>query len=116
MRRVRAIQRIPSGHVQVELRAWLGTDYVQGSLCGKMPDLMRKDVEKLIAEYTGSRTQPERFTRKEQAAREAAMEAATGSAESAGDASGPMSSPSAAAEPLNQVRPCLARNTSKEIY
>ena len=62
--------------LQVELRAWLGADYVQGSLCGKMPDLMRKDVEKLIAEYSGSKTLPERFTRREQAAREAAAEVA----------------------------------------
>ena len=46
--------------LQVELRAWLGADYVQGSLCGKMPDLMRKDVEKLIADFQGSKTQPER--------------------------------------------------------
>lgn len=68
---------------QVEMRAWLGADYVHGSLCGKMPDQMRKDVEKLMEDYPGSKTQPERFTRKEQAAREAAAEAAAATAQDA---------------------------------
>ena len=62
-------------YLQVELCAWLGADYVQGSLCSKMPDAMRKDVEKLI-ESVSQRKQPERFTRKEQTVRAAAAEAA----------------------------------------
>lgn len=61
------------------MRAWLGADYVQGSLCAKMPDLMRKDVDKLIADYQGAKTQPDRFTRKEQAVRAAAAKANKGS-------------------------------------
>ena len=48
---------------------------MQGSLCSKMPDAMRKDVEKLM-ETVSQRKQPERFTRKEQTARAAAAEAA----------------------------------------
>lgn len=48
-----------------------------------MPDLMRKDVEKLMEEGPPAKKHPERFTRKEQAARAAAVEAseASGSAE-----------------------------------
>lgn len=65
-----------------------------------MPELMRKDVEKLIAEYQGSKTQPERFTRKEQAARGAAA----GTDEAAAEASnGPFSSRSGGADAPQQV-------------
>ena len=90
--------------LQVEMRAWLGVDYVQGSICNKMPEQMRKDVEKLIAESQGSKTQPERFTRKEQAARGAARGVAGSVDESAGDiGSGPPSSRSGGADTPQQV-------------
>ena len=52
--------------LQVELAGWLGTDYVQSALCSKMPDAMRKDVEKSVEAAGSVRKQPERFTRKDQ--------------------------------------------------
>lgn len=104
-------QGSPGNDLQVELRAWLGVDYVQGSLCSKMPDLMRKDVEKLISEYSGSKTQPERFTRREQAARDAAAAAVVPEAGSsqADETGGPRSSRSMEGETSCQVQngmPC----------
>lgn len=42
-------------------------------LLDKMPDMMRKDIEKLVEEAgTGTKKQPERFTHKEMARRAAA--------------------------------------------
>ena len=40
---------------------------MQDTLLDKMPDSMRKDVEKLLEDIPAARKQPERFTRKEQA-------------------------------------------------
>jgi len=40
---------------------------VQDTLLDKMPDSMRKDVEKLLEDIPTVRKRPERFTRKEQA-------------------------------------------------
>lgn len=68
-------------------------DYVNGSLCGKMPEQMRKDVEKLMEENPPSKKQPERFTRKEQAAR---AETA-GAAAAPGDTDAAEGAPTAAA-------------------
>jgi hypothetical protein len=71
-----------------------------------MPDQMRKDVEKLMEEYPASKTQPERFTRKEQAVRAAAAEAAaaSGTDSQTGSVVGVATSPSAEpAESFAQV-------------
>ena len=49
-------------------------------LLDKMPDMMRKDIEKLVEEAgAGDRKQPERFTRKEMARRAAATAPAASS-------------------------------------
>lgn len=40
---------------------------MQDTLLDKMPDSMRKDVEKLLEDIPAARKRPERFTRKEQA-------------------------------------------------
>lgn len=40
---------------------------MQDTLLDKMPDSMRKDVEKLLQDIPAARKRPERFTRKEQA-------------------------------------------------
>ncbi len=48
------------------MAGWLGPDVVKSLLLDKMPDMMRKDTEKLVEEAgTGARKQPQRFTRKE---------------------------------------------------
>lgn len=46
---------------------WTGPKLVQDTLLDKMPDSMRKDVEKLLEDIPTTRKRPERFTRKEQA-------------------------------------------------
>lgn len=58
--------------VQVELAAWTGPDFVKTLLLKDMPDLMRKDTEKLIDESPPGKKQPQRFTRQEAARRAAA--------------------------------------------
>ena len=52
---------------QAELCCWTGPKLVQDTLLDKMPDSMRKDVEKLLGDIPTTRKRPERFTRKEQA-------------------------------------------------
>lgn len=52
---------------QAELCCWTGPKLVQDTLLDKMPDSMRKDVEKLLEDIPPTRKRPERFTRKEQA-------------------------------------------------
>lgn len=52
---------------QAELCCWTGPKLVQDTLLDKMPDSMRKDVEKLLGDIPVTRKRPERFTRKEQA-------------------------------------------------
>lgn len=94
--------------LQVELGAYMGADVIKATLCDKMPDAMRKDVEKLLEAQTGQPLKkPERFTRTEQAARAARAESATGAAEGAGGA-GPSGGPAAAAqaEAEPEVSPC----------
>ena len=49
---------------------WLGSEAVQGTLLDKMPDAMRKDVEKAVA-AAPDRPKPPRCTRKEAAKRAA---------------------------------------------
>ena len=55
--------------MQAELAGWLGAEAVQGTLLDKMPELMRKDLEKLLAEAPGGRRRAQRFTRREAARR-----------------------------------------------
>ncbi|KAL0028272.1 hypothetical protein WJX79_006476 [Trebouxia sp. C0005] len=50
-----------------ELCCWTGPKLVQDTLLDKMPDSMRKDVEKLLEDVPTVRKRPERFMRKEQA-------------------------------------------------
>ncbi|KAL0039701.1 hypothetical protein WJX77_005628 [Trebouxia sp. C0004] len=50
-----------------ELCCWTGPKLVQDTLLDKMPDSMRKDVEKLLEDIPTVRKRPERFTRKEEA-------------------------------------------------
>ena len=71
-----------------------------------MPDAMRKDVEKLMEDGPAQRKQPERFTRKEQAARDAAIAAAGPDVDSAA-ASGAPAGADSAAEDVGGVRSCL---------
>lgn len=88
----------------MQFGAWLGTDYVQGTLCGKMPDLMRKDVDKLLEDLPAARKLPERFTRKEQAARrEAEATAAAAVPESDGQPGTTGDAAGAAADAAPQV-------------
>jgi hypothetical protein len=55
---------------QVEVAGWLGPDTIKSLLLDKMPDMMRKDTEKLVEEAgAGFRKQPQRYTRKEAAKR-----------------------------------------------
>ena len=55
--------------MQVELAGWLGAETIQSTLLDKMPELMRKDLDKLLAEAGGAYKRPERFTRSEAAKR-----------------------------------------------
>ncbi len=75
----------------------MGAATVQATLVDKMPDAMRKDVEKSIQEAPAGRRQPERFTRKEQARRAAAPAPEPASRPDEAAAAGPAAS--AAAEP-----------------
>ncbi|KAL3133794.1 hypothetical protein ABBQ32_008271 [Trebouxia sp. C0010 RCD-2024] len=54
-------------NLTAELCCWTGPKLVQDTLLDKMPDSMRKDVEKLLEGIPAMRKTPERFTRKEQA-------------------------------------------------
>ena len=63
---------------QVAACQWLGTDAVSGSLLDKMPDAMRKDVEKAVAEDPSKPT-PTRSIRGQAAAKAAPARTASGS-------------------------------------
>ena len=52
---------------QVELASWTGPDFVKTLLLKDMPDLMRKDTEKLIDDSAPGKKQPQRFTCQEAA-------------------------------------------------
>ena len=58
--------------LQVELASWTGPEFVKTLLLKNMPELMRKDTEKLIDESSPGSKQPQRFTRREAAKRAAA--------------------------------------------
>ena len=60
---------------QVAACQWLGSEAVQGTLLDKMPDAMRKDVEKAVA-AAPDRPKPPRCTRKEAVKRAAKAAAA----------------------------------------
>ena len=60
--------------MQVELASWTGPDFVKSLLLKDMPELMRKDTEKLIDESGPGNRQPQRFTRQEAARRAAAAQ------------------------------------------
>lgn len=62
---------------QVAACQWLGTDAVSGILLDKMPDAMRKDVEKSVAENP-DKPKPPRLTRSQAAARKAEPAVAVG--------------------------------------
>lgn len=53
----------------MELAGWLGAETIQSTLLDKMPELMRKDLDKLLAQAGGAHKRPERFTRSEVAKR-----------------------------------------------
>jgi hypothetical protein len=78
--------------LQLELAGYLGPQTVQATLLEKMPETMRKDVEKLLGEAGGTRTQPSRFTRREQARRAAGQGTASASSGDAATATGVTSS------------------------
>lgn len=69
--------------VQVTLAGYVGTKTVQAVLLDKMPESMRKEMEKVLSDAGGERLQPTRLTRKEQAlqATKAGCGAASGSRE-----------------------------------
>lgn len=60
--------------MQVELAGWTTPDIVKSLLLKDMPDLMRKDTEKLMDESPPGKKQAQRFTRQEAAARAAATQ------------------------------------------
>lgn len=51
--------------VQVELCCYTGPKLIQDTLLEKMPESMRKDVEKSLQDIPPGRKRPERYTRKE---------------------------------------------------
>ena len=57
--------------MQVAACQWLGTDAVSSTLLDKMPDAMRKDVEKAVAENP-DKPKPPRSTRSQASAPKAA--------------------------------------------
>ena len=59
--------------LQVLMSQWLGASTAEAMLLSKMSEVMRKDVDKALAEAPAGKPQPSRFTRKEAAAREAAQ-------------------------------------------
>ena len=84
--------------LQMELCSWMGAAIVQATLVERMPDAMRKDMEKSIQEAPAGRKQPERFTRKEQARRAAAPAPVPVSRPDEAAATGPAASAAAAPE------------------
>ena len=60
--------------MQVELAGWTSPDIVKSLLLKDMPDLMRKDTEKLMDENAMGKKQAQRFTRREAAIRAAATQ------------------------------------------
>ena len=66
------------------MQGFLGRQYVEGSLCEKMPALMKKDVEKLLDDNASLRLTAQRFTKKEQE-----VMAAKGPADSPGTTASP---------------------------
>ena len=60
--------------MQVELAGWTSPDIVKTLLLKDMPDIMRKDTEKLMDESTSGKKQAQRFTRREAAIRAAATQ------------------------------------------
>ena len=60
--------------MQVELASWTGPEFVKSLLLKDMPELMRKDTEKLIDESGPGSKQPQRFTRQDSARRAAAAQ------------------------------------------
>lgn len=74
--------------MQVALAGYVGTKTVQAVLLDKMPESMRKEMEKVLSDAGGERLQPTKLTRKEQALQ--AAKAGTGVASHSSDApSGP---------------------------
>lgn len=59
--------------MQVLVSRWLGASTAEATLLSKMSEMMRKDVDKALAEASSGKPQPSRFTRKEMLAREAAQ-------------------------------------------
>ena len=57
--------------MQVELAGWTSPDIVKSLLLKDMPDLMRKDTEKLMDENAPGKKQAQHFTRREAAIRAA---------------------------------------------
>lgn len=84
--------------MQVELASWTGPDFVKTLLLKDMPELMRKDTEKLIDESAPGKKQPQRFTRQE-AARQAAAAQTTSVADQDNPAEQQASQSSAQAAP-----------------
>lgn len=80
---LRTLISLPSC-MQLELSSWIGVDTVKALLCEKMPEAMRKDMVKLLEEQAPMRKAPQRFTRREQAARAAQQGAAADSSAGAG--------------------------------
>ena len=60
--------------MQVELAGWTSPDIVKSLLLKDMPDIMRKDTEKLMDENASGKKQAQRFTRSEAAVRAAATQ------------------------------------------
>ena len=91
------------GWFQVEMQGYLGRQYVEGSLCDKMPAIMRKDVEKLLDENASLKLTPQRFTRKEQEAR--AAQTAQVQANGAGSPGSPADGAAKPAGTATEARP-----------
>ena len=70
-----ANQNMPSLCImQVELAGWTNPDIVKSLLLKDMPDIMRKDTQKLMDENASGKKQAQRFTRREAAIRAAATQ------------------------------------------
>lgn len=90
--------------VQVELASWSGPDFVRSMLLDKMPEMMRKDTEKLVEASTSEKRAPQRLTRKEAARRASAQAAGSApSSASAGMWAAPAAGPTEA-EDADMVR------------
>ena len=82
---------------QVELAGWTSPDIVKSLLLKDMPDIMRKDTEKLMDENALDKKQAQRFTRREAAIRAAATQSPA--AADAGAGAGQQAQSSAQAVP-----------------